>query len=162
MSEEGVEFAWRVHSAIVDWTGKVDSKASFALTIESAVLGGVVALSTPDGVLGTLHGVGDLVPYRAGVVLLALAVLCAVLAVIPQVRARQTTQGWEDNVVYFGHLRHWDAAKLAATYAELVPLPVLARQNVAMSKIAWRKHRLVQLSLALAVIGSLAVTLAAV
>src|SRR3954454_8490903 len=41
----GLDFAWRVHGALDAWTGKVDTKASITLAIESAVLGFVLTLS---------------------------------------------------------------------------------------------------------------------
>ena len=37
-TKDATDTAWRIHGALVDWTGKVDTKASFALTIESDVL----------------------------------------------------------------------------------------------------------------------------
>ena len=54
----------------MDWIGKADNKASFALSIESAALAGVLATSREGGLLGDLGG-GALVLYWVGVVLLA-------------------------------------------------------------------------------------------
>ena len=36
--DQGVDTAWKIHAAIVDWTGKVDTKASFASALESAAI----------------------------------------------------------------------------------------------------------------------------
>ena len=36
------EFAWRTHSAITDWTAKVDVKASIVLALETAIMGAVM------------------------------------------------------------------------------------------------------------------------
>lgn len=162
MSNDAEEFAWRVHSALIDWTGKVDSKASFSLTIESAVLGGIVALSGSDSPLGKLRTCSELWLYRGGILFLALGVIAAVMAVIPQIRSRRTIVDWQNNIIYFGHLRHWNPNDLAEKLLNVDPITMLARQNVAMSKIAWRKHRLLQASLALAVLGTMSACLAAV
>ena len=51
--------------------------------------------------------------------------------------------------MFFGHLRHWNSDNLAKALSERDILPVLSRQIVNMSCIAWGKHRSVQLSLAL-------------
>lgn len=150
-----IEDAWKIHAALVDWTGKVDAKASFALTLESAALAAVVAFSSSGRPLGALSGAGTLLAYRAGVVALVVAAVCAVAAVIPRVRFWATLSEWETNVIFFGHVRHWsDSAALAAALEQRDMLDVLARQHIAMSKIAWSKHLWVQFSLALAVLGS--------
>jgi hypothetical protein len=61
-----VETAWRIHTELGNWTAKVDAKASFALTLESAATAGVIALSTNDHVLANLHGwVALLVSYES-------------------------------------------------------------------------------------------------
>lgn len=155
-----LDTAWRTHDALRDWTGKVDAKASFALTIESAVLGATVALSGRSGRLGGLHGQG-LLAYRVGLLLLAVAALAAVSAVIPQVRRSSTKTESRDSFIFFGHLRHWNADELAGAWASRDPTPVLARQAVVMSKIAWGKHRRLQLSLTAAVLGTASLVLGA-
>lgn len=159
--QHALDTAWRTHDALRDWTGKVDAKASFALTIESAVLGAIVALSAKSGRLSTLHG-GHLLAFRVGVGMLGLAVLAAVGAVIPQIRRGATKSEWSRHFIFFGHVRHWSADDLVVAWRDQQLLPVLAHQAVAMSKIAWRKHRLLQFSLASAVLGTGAVVGAAV
>lgn len=161
-ARDAIEDAWRIHAALVDWTGKVDSKSSFALAIDSAVLTAVAALSAAGRPLGDLRGGDALWAYRGGILALALATLGAVAAVIPRVRFWQTLSEWEDNVVFFGHVRHWkDPAALAKALQERDMLLVLARQHIAMSRIAWNKHVCLQVSLALTVLGSASVTAAA-
>lgn len=44
-ASHALDTAWRIHGALVDWTGKVDSKASFTVGVESAALAGVITLS---------------------------------------------------------------------------------------------------------------------
>src|SRR3712207_62647 len=116
--QDPVDTAWRIHGAIADWTGKVDTKASFVLTIESALL------------------------------------------VKPRVRRRDMADEWRDNFVFFGHRQSWRPEDLEAALAERSVLPVLTRQLVNMSKIAWRKHLLVEVSMLCAVVGTALVSLA--
>jgi hypothetical protein len=100
--------------------------------------------------------------YRIGAVVLSIAVLCATAAVIPQIRGRLARQAWRTNFIYFGHLRLWNPHDLEEALSQSEFLPVLTRQLVAMSKIAWIKYRLVQVSLACAVVGALLVALSGV
>lgn len=154
MSADPIETAWKIHAALVDWTGKVDTKASFALTIESALLGGVVALSGDGRVFHDLAG-ASVVWYVLGVFTLALSVLCVVLVVRPRLRRGGLQSEARGNFVYFGHLRHLDAAAVQNHLETSNLLPVLSKQLVEMSKIAWTKHRLVQVSMSLAPVGVL-------
>lgn len=154
--------AWKAHAALVDWTGKVDAKASFALTLAAALLGAVVTFSAPSRPLASLTE-DSLLAYRVGVGALAMAAVCAVVAVIPRIRFWATLSEWQSNVVYFGHLRHWtDPTDLAKAWERLDVLEMLARQQISVSKIAWSKHKFVQFSLGLAVVGSALVAAAGV
>ena len=93
---------------------------------------------------------------------LSVAVLCAAAAVVPQIRGRLARRNWQDNFIYFGHLRSWTPRNLEEALLDMELLPVLTRQLVAMSKIAWIKYRLVQVSLILAVLGALLITVSGV
>ena len=150
-----VESAWRIHGVLNDWTGKADAKASFALTIESAFLGAVIAFSNKDRALGQLTDDATLWLYRVGIVALSIAVVLAAAAVMPQIRGRPARHIWRENFIYFGHLRHWNPGVPEQALSERELLPVLSRQLVAMSRIAWIKYRLVQLSLFAALVGGL-------
>jgi hypothetical protein len=146
---DGSEFAWRVHDALDSWTAKVDTKASIALAIESAAFGFVVTLSAKEEVLASLHGWRHVL-YAGGLGLMLFAVVLALSVVMPQLNRRRAAREWQDNMVYFGHLRHWDAAQLAERLGDANAPEYeaqLARQLVAMSKIAWRKHAWLQWSL---------------
>lgn len=151
-ADDGVEFAWRVHSALDTWTGKVDSKASISLAIEIAVIGFVITLSTKDGPLVGLTG-SDLCFYRIALGFLVLSVLLSMLAVVPQLNRRQAKKNWRSGMVYFGHLRHWDPKELEKAL-EAPAKRQLADQLVAMSRIAWRKHAWLQWSLISLVVGA--------
>lgn len=149
----GVDFGWRVHAALDSWTGKVDTKASIALAIESAVFGFVVTLTKRGEQFTSLHG-SDLVVFRIGSGFLLVAIFLSLLVVAPQLNRRQAKQIWSSNMIYFGHLRHWDPKKLAQALDTDQPYgEQLARQLVTMAKIAWRKHALLQYSLACLVLG---------
>ena len=142
------EFAWRVHSALDSWTGKVDTKASIALAIQSAVLAFVVSLTEKGKDFASLHGT-DLTWYRLAFEFLVVSILLSLFVVLPQLNRRQAKREWQSNMIYFGHVRRWDADDLAsALEAHRATHPQLARQLVAMSKIAWRKHSCLQISLA--------------
>ncbi|UFR02307.1 DUF5706 domain-containing protein [Streptomyces sp. Go40/10] len=151
---KSVDTAWRIHAAIGEWTARVDTKASFALTLESAALAGVVALSDKGRLFSDLHGWSTRALLWAGSVLILAGALLAILVVVPRLRSRKTLeQEAGQSFIYFGHLQFWKPAELEAALEQQNVLSVLSHQLVNMSKIAWRKHRFVQLSFLLAAIG---------
>lgn len=155
------ENAWKIHQALTEWTGKVDAKASFALAAESAILAGVVTLAGDGRRLSNLQDVPEQLLFWAGLTSLVLAVILVVAVVTPQLRKQRLAHEWPANYIYFGHLKHWDSDQLASHLRTDDILPVLARQLTAMSAIAWTKHRRLQVSLALATLGSALVGTAA-
>jgi hypothetical protein len=154
-----VDTAWRIHATLADWTGKVDAKAGFALTLESAALGAVIAFSGSSHRLGQLDGAFAKTLFWLGAALLGLSALASVSVVNPRLGTRDE-HNWQDHFLYFGELRHWDPECLAEKLQETSPLQSLTRQIVAMSQIAWVKHQRVRQSLFLAVAGTTAVVLA--
>jgi membrane protein YdbS with pleckstrin-like domain len=143
------DFGWRIHALVDNWTGKVDGKASITLAIESAAFAFVVTQTQKGGEFENLGGTSEWW-FRAGLALLLLAAALALLVVMPQLNRRKSGQEWESNTIYFGHLRHWRSDDLAKSLVEDQTHPdQLARQLVAMSKIAWRKHAWLQASLVL-------------
>lgn len=160
-TDQAKETAWRIHEAIGEWTWRVDAKASFALTLESAALAGIVALSDDGHRFSRLHGYGARVPLWAGAVLILAGAVLAALVVVPRLRKVKLLKNEApDNFIYFGHLQYWDPATLAEKLAQDNTLPILSNQLVNMSKIAWRKHRFVQLSFLLAAVGGVLVFIA--
>jgi hypothetical protein len=150
-----VDEAWRIHDALAEWTGKVDTKASFALTIESALLAGVVALSHQGSQLNSLHHRDIIVLYDIGVAMLGAGVLAAASVVMPRLTPRKTlAKEASSNYVYFGHLRYWRAADLEVALRHNDVLPVLARALVSMSQHAWTKYLCMQLSLMFSALGA--------
>ncbi|MFD7137453.1 Pycsar system effector family protein [Streptomyces sp. NPDC059894] len=157
-----VETAWRIHSALADWTGKVDAKAAFALTVESAALAltAVLRSSSHADPGGAPPGLSVPALATAGMGLLTVAALLAVLAVVPRMGDERVPRSGP-GFIYFGDLRGLAPEELAQILRTTDPLPVLSRQLVVMSKIAWRKHRCTQASLALAAAGLVTAALAA-
>ncbi|MFD9029001.1 Pycsar system effector family protein [Streptomyces parvulus] len=157
---QAVETAWRIHTELGSWTAKVDAKASFALTLESAATAGVIALSTNDHVLANLHGWGTRSLLWTGTVLILISGIFSMLVVVPRLRARKVKAEAPSNFIYFGHLMHREADELTTTLKQADILPVLSRQLIAMSKIAWGKHRHVQLSFSIFGVGATLIFLA--
>ncbi|WP_405646214.1 Pycsar system effector family protein [Streptomyces sp. NBC_00019] len=141
-----IETAWRIHAELGNWTAKADAKASFALTLDSAATAGIVALSNGDHVFADLHGWSARSLLWSGIVLIIGSGLFAMLVVVPRLRARKVEAEAASNFIYFGHLKHRQADELANALKETDILPVLSKQLITMSKIAWDKHRHVQLS----------------
>jgi hypothetical protein len=158
-SSEARETAWRIHAAVGDWTGKVDTKATFALTLESALLAGIVAVGTADHKFARLGGFAGFLLWL-GMALVVVATGLAVLVVTPRIRSKDVAGEAAENFIFFGHLQFWTAAGLEAALESKDPLPMLSRQLVVMSKIAWRKHLLMKWSFRLAAIGGLLVFVA--
>ncbi|ACZ84601.1 Pycsar system effector family protein [Streptosporangium roseum] len=149
-----VENAWKIHQSLSDWTGKVDSKASFALTMESIVLATILGLSGAGRRFSNLHEWWTAVPFWLGVAALALSVLMSISVVAPRIRTGYVKAEAERNFIYFGHLQHWQPGDLVNELSRTDPLPNLCRQIVNMSRIAWVKHRRVQQSFYTATAGA--------
>lgn len=159
MAANGNEFAWKVHDAINEWTGKVDSKASIVLAVEVAVVGFVVSLSTYHGPLSHLSR-AHLVVYKFGIAILLVSTLFAAAAVFPQLSRRRSRTPAGDvppGLIYFGHLRHWPPEQLKDRLNDLSDGDIgeaLSVQLVSMSQIAWTKHTFLQTSMLLAVVSA--------
>lgn len=158
---DGLQDAWRVHDAQVQWTSQVDSKASFVLAIETAVAAGVVALASDGRRLSGLHDFWPITLFVVGVGLLVGALLAVAMVVRPRLRNPHLAEEAEENFIFFGHAKLWEPKALEQRLREGDLLPQLSRQIVTMSKIAWRKHRYLQVSITLAILGSAFVGLAA-
>lgn len=142
-----LDTAWKIHAAQVDWTGKVDSKASFAFTISSAALATTVALSADGRTFSRLSERWEHLAYWSGVALVLAGALFALMVVVPRLRHGNVESEAPTNYIYFGHLRLWTADRLVEELIGGDALPVVARQSVIMATIAWRKHRWVQRSM---------------
>ncbi|WP_166022165.1 Pycsar system effector family protein [Streptomyces chilikensis] len=159
--EKAVGTAWRLHATLAEWTRTIDAKASFALAMESAALAGLVTLRGDGRVLGDVSGAVPVALLWAGALLLGLSAVLAVAAVVPRQDRGEAVTARPGDIVYYGHLRHWEPEELVVQLTQQDPLPTLSRQLVRMSRILWKKQRLVRLSLAAAVAGALVTTAAA-
>ncbi|MEU7166976.1 Pycsar system effector family protein [Streptomyces morookaense] len=163
MAADPLETAWKIQSGLNDSTGKADTKASFALAIQSTVLAllGILA-NAGEGFLSKPRSGASSAFLWTGVALLACGAGFAAAAVSPNLRKERRGPQPGDDFLFFGHLRRWDPAALETALKEKDLLPQLSRQIVVMSEIAWTKHRRVQWSFALAATGSAALGVAAI
>ncbi|WP_198351844.1 Pycsar system effector family protein [Streptomyces typhae] len=160
---EAVDTTWRIHGALGEWTARVDAKASFALTLESAATAGIIALSGDDRLFADLHGWGVRVPLWIGTIIILVGGFLAMLVVVPRLRSSKDLEAEAPNhFIYFGHLRHREVGELATALQHTDVLPVLSQQLIKMSEIAWRKHRYVQCSFVCFGVGAFIVFIAGV
>lgn len=159
--KEAIDNAWKIHAAQVDWTGKVDTKASFAFGLESAAIVATVALSAEGRIFGDLSDPTAAWLYGLGLLLILVGAFFAVTVVVPRLKADLVKQKAPDNFIYFGHAQHWEPDELTIALQEREILPVISRQIVVMADIAWQKHRWVQLSMFTGCSGGVCIVLAA-
>lgn len=159
--KDAIDNAWKIHAAQVDWTGKVDAKASFAFGLESAAIVAVVALSANGRIFGDLTDPAAAWLYGLGLALILVGAVCAVTVVIPRLKSDLVKDTSPDNFIFFGHAQHWEPDDLTSALQEREILPVISRQIVVMAEIAWQKHRWVQLSMFTGCTGGVCIVLAA-
>jgi pycsar effector protein len=157
-----IDTAWRIHGAIADWTGKVDAKASFCVAIESAALVAVVNLTSDRRLFDELPTDAERFAFYSGLSLVTAGLLSAVYVVTPRLRRFKTRKEWADNFIYFGHLRKWRPEDLESRISSAPILTILSTQLINMSKIAWRKHVMVQASLVLGFAGAVCLGVCAI
>ncbi|WP_368067388.1 Pycsar system effector family protein [Streptomyces sp. VNUA116] len=161
MANDPLEMAWKMHAALADWIGKADSKASFALTAQSATLA-LLGILVGSGRVDTGSGSDTSQALLwAGALFLAGGAACAAVTVSPNLRKERRGANADDDFLFFGHLRSWAPTELETALRDKDPLPALSRQLVVMSEVAWTKHRWVQWSFVLAAAGAITLGLAA-
>ena len=136
-----MDTAWHLHAAQMEWTGKVDVKAGFILTLDAAAVTAGVALLA-DGMV--FHGITESwlqVPYGLSLLLFIVAALLAAWAVAPALRPGKLKEEAQVDFIYFGHARYWEADDLVEALVKRDTLPVVMRQVVRMAQITWNKHR---------------------
>ena len=150
---ESNEFGWQVHSAMEAWTGRADLKASILLALQGGVL---FAVFTTTDLLGQAEETWPLAIAFAAVVALILAMTLTAAALVPALGSRRRlNREHRDHIVYFGHLRYWTPTDLASRLQGLAQpdeASMLAHQLIRLSRLNWRKHRLLQVSAALTVL----------
>jgi hypothetical protein len=156
-----VDTAWKIHTAIQGWTSTVDSKASFALAIESGVAVAVIGLAGENRRLHGIVGIWENLLFYAGVTLLGFALVCVAWVVRPRLRYWNLGDERRSNFIFFGHVKTWEPIMLEEQLKNQSVLPALTRQIVNTADVAWRKHVLLQVSMTLAMIaGALIVVVA--
>ncbi|MFC9694666.1 Pycsar system effector family protein [Kribbella sp. NPDC056951] len=140
--------AQKVHDLVAGSIGKADAKAGFVATLNTAVLAGVVALVQLDHL-----GTAGRILVSLGLVLMVAALLCAVAVVLPILRARHTKHG-AGSVLYFGTVRHYTPDELADRLAAEDTVREVCAQSVILSRLSWRKHRLLQASMLATIAGA--------
>ena len=149
-SAVGVNFAWRTHQALVGWTASVDTKAAITLSLGGVILGFYISQGSSNHILLSAHR-WQSVTEIIGMCLTVIGVIISGLVIAPRLNRRLTKKNWQQNYLYFGHLRSWDTHRLKRALTELdndQELELLSAQLVAMARIAWYKHALLQLALA--------------
>lgn len=137
---QAVDDAWRIHDAQLDWTAKVDAKATFAFGFESAIFVTVGALVAAGKVFSAFHYWWLWAIFFLGLGLLAISVGLAALVVGPRLRSRGLKEAADSNYIYFGHARFWSPRRLAVALRRDDLLEQLSRQIVVTAEIAWTKH----------------------
>lgn len=153
---DSIERGWNRHLALSEWTTRVDTKASILLALEVGLIGFVVTQTSKDGLLS---GPSQLSwnALMGGLACLSAAILLSAGVVLPHLRGRDLRAEHGQHTIYFGHLRHWGVDELAGDLRsadEASELSQLSRQLVMISKMLWRKHRLLQWSVALLIAGA--------
>ena len=151
-----LQHAWQVHTAVQSWTNQAETKATFLLTIESALL---VFFGTRFGDPDLLDGLTDFETNIASLLIL-LGLICLfggivslVEVVYPRLREKDMEKEKWNNAIYFGHLAGQDPKAIENTLRRRDPLEQLARQLRAMGDIALTKHRALKASIQVAGFG---------
>lgn len=140
-SENGLHFAWQVHSQQVAWIEKADFKASLLLPVQFAILTilGAVLLSDRRPHLNPVVEIC----VALGIVVLGIAIILTTLVVLPRLGGDSLEK---NDLIHFGHLRQLDAATIKDRLVDLDEegeLSALSRQLSVLSRVNWKKHQLI-------------------
>ncbi|MEV4630436.1 Pycsar system effector family protein [Micromonospora sp. NPDC049523] len=141
---EAVKLAWQFHQSVVESTAKADTKASVVLTLHAALLAAI--LTVLSGTPTVAHGALTL----ASVAMLVLAIVIAGAAIFPRLDRRGNAAPYTVGIGYFGALRSGTASELAQVLVSEPDddqLVLICQQVIAVARIAWRKHTLLQASM---------------
>jgi hypothetical protein len=143
-----LDLAWRAHDAAAASIGKADAKAGFVATLDTAIVAGVTTLTNLRDLSGAAYAAAC-----AGLALIIVAVCAAVAVVLPILRARSTRRHAPGSWLYFGAVRHHTADDLADRLAGEDTVRAVCAQTITLARLAWLKHRLLQLALLSTVAG---------
>lgn len=152
----GIDFAWRVHVALQEWTKAVDQKASIILVFSAALatLAGREVFDV-DGGLHDASGTKLWVVRTMGASF-AVSVLLSISVVLPRLRRGIAKREAPRGLVYFGHLRHRSVEDIERHLRQLdddEARAQLARQLSATADIAWRKHAQLQAAMVVLILA---------
>jgi hypothetical protein len=157
------DFAWQAHIGVESWVARADLKASILLALQGGAFILVVAGSdSPFQAPARWPAVVAL----AALGILVIATCLAAAAVMPILGSpRRLRTEHRQHTVYFGHLRLWEPEALGSRLATLSvddEHTMLARQLVFLSRLAWRKHRLLQTAVVMTIVVVVALAVATV
>ena len=159
MSEPGaaaVAFAWQVHTVQEQWAARADAKAAVVFTVEGAVIAAVVAAVSNPAVSGSVTGWGRVL-VGLGVVASLVAVVAALLVVLPRLTSRTATPG-PRQLIYFGGLRRWEPSALATRLSEMTAADQIDQLAVQLTRVAdgnWLRYNCLRVAVVAAVLGAL-------
>jgi hypothetical protein len=156
-----LDFAWHCHAAQENWTARIDTKASILLTVNLVGFAALLSTRSPSsGAFHVVHGWHRL-GVDAGIVLVGLAALASVVVVVPLLGSRRPPVN--QDVIYFGHVRHRSPGTVARQIASLTAeerIDQVSRQLVVMARANWVKYRTFQLALLASIAGYVFASLA--
>jgi hypothetical protein len=157
------ELAWRLHSNAEAASARADLKVSIMLAFQGSAF--VLVATSRIIAFGSTHRLSS-VAITVVLVLLLGAIAPGVAAIAPTLGSRREhRRDHPHQYIYFGHLRLWDRAALAARLTSTdadAEIEMLAPQMIAISRLTWRKHRLLQVSIAVTLVALSTLTLAVV
>lgn len=141
-SDNGLHFAWQVHSQQEVWIEKADFKASLLLPVQFGILTilGAVLMSNRRPHLNLIVEIC----VALGMLVVGVAIVLTTLVVMPRLGGNAAD---DSDLIHFGHLHNLDEATIKARLADLDDdgeLSALSRQLSVLSKLNWRKHQLVR------------------
>ncbi|WP_138733212.1 Pycsar system effector family protein [Modestobacter excelsi] len=159
MTLEAEEHAWRIHAAIQEWIKHAETKASFLLTIQSALMVFFSSrLAAND--FSLIDRLTDAALSPLAFILYALGLLCVlgaigslIFVVVPRLRSKELAAERGSNAIYFGHVVGQDANDVKRLIEGPTMLDQLSRQISVTGGIAWTKHIWLQTSIFMAVVG---------
>jgi hypothetical protein len=158
-----IDFAWQVHAAMESSTSRADLKASVLLALQG---GAIVVASTSQVVGADATSSGRAMVFAVGTAVLIVAMCLAAAALMPALGSpRRQRREHRRNIVYFGHIRMWPGDQLIRRLVALTDdekVAMVAAQLAVLSRLNWRKHRLLQLSVVLTMLAFLGLVTAVV
>jgi hypothetical protein len=151
-----LQHAWQVHQAVQNWTNQAETKATFLLTIESALFVFFFTRLGDDKLFEQVTRFERHVAFLVivvGMLGLLIAIVMLVQVVYPRLREKELARERWRNAIYFGHLAGQDPKAIENTLKRRDPLEQLARQLRVMGDIAMQKHQLLKQSIVTAAWG---------